>query len=75
MVSLMRLILNCEPDDVILAGRAGVYLFQHPEKRDAILEFHTSKSTFTAVRRKSSISVLQQTPGATVETAKAPDEG
>lgn len=58
---MIRIILNLKNPDssFVLAGRAGQYLVDNPEKNDALLEYGGIKM-FYAKRNKKSISVWEQ---------------
>lgn len=58
----MRLIINAEPDDFILAIRAAKWLIEQPlSQRDAVLAYHngdlSDSADFYVRRNRSSISV------------------
>lgn len=52
----MKLIINCEPDDFILAVRSAKWLLDHPEHQDVITAYEGGKD-FHSRRRKACISV------------------
>jgi len=59
----MKIILNLKDDDnIILASRAGRYLIENADKKDALLMYGEAPvlASFYVVRNKASISVWEQ---------------
>lgn len=58
---MRRVILDCHPDNFILATRAAKWLLERPGQKDAILAYGEGESevTFYAKRNKESITIRE----------------
>lgn len=58
---MRRVILDCHPDNFLLATRAAKWLLARPEQKDAIIAYGEGKDevAFYAKRNKDSISIRE----------------